>query len=100
MKIYFTFSEEKEKEFQNELSKIDELIRSKGLKRKSFGLYVGSEIPEEVMLELQLRILVNDWFRESADCLWIWVDENNEYGEDTLAGFLEMNKMLKEAGAI
>ena len=98
MKIEFEINDKYKTIFKEEIEDMEQLVKKAGLKKERFGLYVGKGIPENNIAVLQLGFLSSQWFRENADSLWIYYDENNEYGEDVLKGYFELEKTFKKAG--
>lgn len=98
MKVKFTMSEKNKKKFERDIKELEQIIEAHGLKKINTGHYEGSGIPEKNMADLEIRMLVTEWFRTYANDLWIWFDEKNEYGEELLNEFRNTESEIQAEG--
>ena len=98
MKVKFTMSEKNKKKFERDIKELEQMIEAHGLKKINIGRYEGSGIPEKNMADLEIRMLVTEWFRTYANDLWIWFDEKNEYGEELLNEFRNIESEIQAEG--
>ena len=96
MKIEFKIDDKYKEIFKDEIKDMERLVKKAGLEKERFGLYTGKGIPENNIAILQLGFLSSQWFRENASSLWIYYDENDEYGEDVLKGYFELEEKLSK----
>lgn len=63
MKVKFSMNKKNEKKFEKEIKELEQMIESHGLKKINTGHYEGSGISEKNMADLEIRMLVTEWFR-------------------------------------
>lgn len=60
------------KKFERDIKELEQMIEAHGLKKINTGHYEGRGISEKNMADLEIRLLVTEWFRTYANDLWIW----------------------------
>lgn len=81
MRIHFGITEESRKQHQKELKKLDERIKSYGLKEVSFGLYEG-DVDEVSFASASMWVLAYPFISDEGLFYYAWFDkENTEKGD-------------------
>lgn len=98
MKIEFKIDEKYLIGKEKDVKTLEILIKRAGFKKIKFGLYVGNDIPLNVMALIHTGILGTKWFYDNAEYLMFYYDEENKDGMDVLKDYKEL-KALYESGA-